>query len=155
MCGHWFTNHQWSFIDSENYNRIADYCKSNGIDAFKEDYAKLKEEYLRNTIFSHCLSSEDFSGWGMYGVWEFNTVHERLGGHAAAFPVELPSRYIKMHSYAGDDILDPFGGTGTTLMACEQLGRNCYMMERDQRYVDVIIDRWESYTGEKAVCINR
>lgn len=155
MFGHWFTNNQWSFIDRENYNRISNYCKSNGIDAFKEDYTKLKEEYLRNTIFSHCLSNDDFSGWGMYGVWEFNTVHERLGGHAAAFPIELPSRYIKMHSYQDDDILDPFGGTGTTLMACEQLGRNCYMMERDPRYIDVIIERWESYTGEKAVCINK
>lgn len=154
MCGHWFTSHQWSFINRENYERISNYCRDEGIDAFRRTYDELHQEYLRNTIFSHNLSKEDFSEWGVYGVWEFNTVHERLGGHAAAFPVELPSRYIKMHSYEGDCVLDPFGGTGTTLMACEQLDRHCYMMERDPHYVDVIISRWENYTGKKAQLIS-
>ncbi len=87
-------------------------------------------------------------------MWEFNTVHERLGGHAAAYPVELPARYIKIHSYEGDTVLDPFGGTGTTLIACEQFNRTCYMMELDPHYVDVIIARWEKLTGQKAVLLN-
>ena len=90
----------------------------------------------------------------MYGVWEFSTVHERLGGHAAAFPVELPTRYMKLHSYEGDIVLDPFGGTGTTLIAAEQLNRKCYMMELDPHYCDVIIARWEKLTGKKATKIN-
>ena len=154
MCGHWFTNHQWTFIDEKNYQLIAEYCASNGIDAFRKAYSDLKSEYLRNTIFSHNLSDEDFSDWGLYGVWEFNTVHERLGGHAAAFPVELPARYLKMHSREGDCVLDPFGGTGTTLIACEKLNRICYMMELDPHYCDVIIKRWETFTGEKAVLVN-
>ena len=47
--------------------------------------------------------------------------------------------------------LDLFGGSGSTLIACEQLNRKCYMMELDPRYVDVIIKRWEDYTGNKAV----
>lgn len=51
-------------------------------------------------------------------------------------------------------VLDLFGGSGSTLIACEQLDRCCYMMELDPRYVDVIIDRWETFTGEKAVLIN-
>lgn len=154
MFGHWFTDHQWSFIDEKNYALLQLYCKKNGIDAFKKDYSLLKDDYLRNTIFSHALPDNEFSEWGLYGVWEFSTVHERLGGHAAAFPVELPARYIKLHSYEGDIVLDPFGGTGTTLIAAEQLNRRCYMMELTPHYCDVIIARWEKLTGKKATKIN-
>lgn len=150
MCGHWFTNHQWAFIDKKNYELIKSYCKSNGIDAFERDYDDLRREYLENTIFSRALTDDDFSEWGLYGVWEMNTVHERLGGHAAAFPIELPARYIKMHSYEGSIVLDPFGGTGTTLIACEQLNRRCRMVELDPHYCDVIVERWENATGRKA-----
>jgi DNA modification methylase len=48
-------------------------------------------------------------------------------------------------------VLDLFGGSGSTLIACEQLNRTCYMMEIDPKYCDVIIDRWEQFTGQKAV----
>jgi len=150
MYGHWFTNHQWSLIDEKNYKLLQEYCISQGIDAFKREYCSLHDEYLRKTIYSKNLPKEEFSEWGLYGVWEFNTVHERLGGHAAAFPIELPVRYIKMHSYEGDTVLDPFGGTGTTLIAAEQLNRKCRMMELDPHYCDVIIARWEKLTGQKA-----
>lgn len=51
-------------------------------------------------------------------------------------------------------IFDCFGGTGTTLIACEQLNRTCYMMELDPHYCDVIIKRWEDFTGQKAVLLN-
>lgn len=51
-------------------------------------------------------------------------------------------------------VFDPFGGSGSTLIACEQLNRNCYMMELDPKYVDVIIDRWEQFTCQKAVLLN-
>ena len=50
--------------------------------------------------------------------------------------------------------VDLFGGSGTTLMASEQTGRRCYMMEYDPYYVDIIIDRWENFTGRKAVKIS-
>ena len=55
-------------------------------------------------------------------------------------------------SYSDNDSLwlDIFGGSGTTLIACEQLDRTCYMMELDPRYTDVIIKRWEKFTGNKA-----
>lgn len=66
-------------------------------------------------------------------------------------PVELCSKYIQL--YAKEKILDLFGGSGSTLIACEQLGKTCYMMELDPKYVDVIIDRWEQFTGQKAVLI--
>ena len=67
-------------------------------------------------------------------------------------PVELCAKYIQL--YGKNNILDLFGGSGSTLIACEQLGRTCYMMELDPKYCDVIIKRWETLTGEKAVLIN-
>ena len=57
---------------------------------------------------------------------------------------------IKNSSKPGDIVTDIFGGSGTTLMACEQLGRKCRMMELDPHYCDVIIKRWEEFTGKKA-----
>lgn len=67
-------------------------------------------------------------------------------------PVELCAKYIKL--YSKQNVLDLFGGSGSTLIACEQLDRNCYMMELDPHYVDVIIARWEKFTGQKAVLLN-
>ncbi len=67
-------------------------------------------------------------------------------------PVELCAKYIQL--YGKKNILDLFGGSGSTLIACEQLDRTCYMMELDEKYCDVIIKRWETLTGEKAVLIN-
>lgn len=72
--------------------------------------------------------------------------------HNATFSVEFASHFIR--NFAKESVLDQFGGTGTTLIACEQLGRTCYMMELEPKYVDVIIDRWEQFTGEKAVLLN-
>lgn len=68
--------------------------------------------------------------------------------HAATFPVALPSEVIK--AFTDSSVLDLFGGTGTTMIAAEQLGRRCYMMELDPHYCDVIINRWEEFTGQKA-----
>lgn len=59
-----------------------------------------------------------------------------------------------MYSNEGNIVLDLFGGSGTTLIAAEQLGRKCYMMELDPHYCDVIIARWEKLTGKKAVKVS-
>lgn len=74
--------------------------------------------------------------------------------HPAAFPVALPAEYIKAMSDEGDIVLEPFGGSGTTLIACEQLGRRCFISELDPKYCDVIIQRWENLTGEQAIKIS-
>ena len=68
--------------------------------------------------------------------------------HAATFPVALPAEVIK--SFTKDSVLDLCGGTGTTMVAAEQLGRKCYMMEIDAKYCDVILSRWEKLTGQTA-----
>ena len=64
--------------------------------------------------------------------------------------ITLPSEFIKHFSNEKENILDLFGGSGSTMIACEQLNRNCYMMELDPKYCQVIINRWEEFTGEKA-----
>lgn len=74
--------------------------------------------------------------------------------HPTQKPIEVSARAIKNSSKQGDKVLDLFGGSGSTLIACEQLNRNCYMMELDPHYVDVIIQRWEDFTGKKAEKIN-
>lgn len=70
--------------------------------------------------------------------------------HPTMKPIKLIGRLIHNSSRPGENVLDIFGGSGTTLIACEQLGRNCFMMELDPKYVDVIIERWEQFTGEPA-----
>ena len=63
------------------------------------------------------------------------------------------AKALNNSSKAGDVVLDVFGGSGSTLIACEQLHRNCYMMELEPKYCDVIIQRWENLTGKKAELI--
>lgn len=74
--------------------------------------------------------------------------------HPTMKPVGLFDYQIKNNTKGGDIVLDLFGGSGTSVIACEQDGRTCYTMELDPRYVDAIIKRWENLTGEKAVLLN-
>jgi DNA modification methylase len=82
-------------------------------------------------------------------VWFVNKpVRNEL--HPTMKPVELVERAINNSSKSRDIVLDCFGGSGTTLIACEKLNRQCRMIELDPKYVDVIVKRWEEFTGKKA-----
>lgn len=70
--------------------------------------------------------------------------------HPTMKPIELFAYQIKNSSKSGDSVLDIFGGSGTSIIACEQLGRRCFTCELDEHYCDVIIQRWEEFTGKKA-----
>ncbi len=74
--------------------------------------------------------------------------------HPTMKPVELIERALKNSSKSQDIVLDCFGGSGSTLIACEKLGRQCRMVELDPKYVDVIVRRWEEFTGKKAELIS-
>lgn len=74
--------------------------------------------------------------------------------HPTQKPIKLMGDILRDFSETGEIVLDAFGGSGTTLIACEQTGRKCYMMELDPKYCDVIIERWENLTGRKAEKIN-
>lgn len=74
--------------------------------------------------------------------------------HRAGFDVSFPLQFIESMTAEGIIVADPFGGTGTTIIACEKTNRKCFMMELDPHYVDVIIARWEQFTGKKAELID-
>lgn len=75
----------------------------------------------------------------------------RSAEHPTMKPVDLIARLVSNSSRRGDVVLDAFGGSGSTLIACERLGRKCRTMELDPHYCDVIVSRWEETTGETAV----
>jgi DNA modification methylase len=76
---------------------------------------------------------------------------EGAGDHPAIFPVELPIFLMNTWSNIADVVVEPFGGSGTTIIAAEQIKRTCYCMEISPNYCDVIVKRWEQLTGKKAV----
>lgn len=86
-------------------------------------------------------------------VWEIDKPR-KCNLHPTMKPIELVANCIEDGSKDGDVVLDAFGGSGTTMIAAEQLGRRCYMMEIDPHYCDVIIKRWEDFTGKTAQRLN-
>lgn len=97
------------------------------------------------------VGSTDRKAWfnkrtqrGITNYWRIGTNKTQLEVHAACFPVALPARGINVTTQPGDVVIDPFGGSGTTLIACEQLKRICYMMELDPAYCDVVRQRYEN-----------
>jgi DNA modification methylase len=116
------------------------------------------------------LGRKDFLGaheWSFYG-WREGAAHQFFGPnnvsdlwhvkkvspqkmiHLTEKPVELAVRSIQYSSRTGENVLDLFGGSGSTLIAAEQTGRNAYLMEIDPLYCDVIVQRFETFTGKKA-----
>ena len=84
-------------------------------------------------------------------VFQIHRDHSKDYVHPTQKPVELSLRCITNSSKEGDIIYDPFGGSGSTLIACEKSGRRCRMMEIDPRFCDVIIRRWQEYTDRQAI----
>ncbi|MDP1526694.1 MAG: site-specific DNA-methyltransferase, partial [Rhodocyclaceae bacterium] len=82
-------------------------------------------------------------------VWSIKKPHKN-DLHPTMKPVELVERAIRNSSRPGDTVLDPFGGSGTTLIAAEKSGRVARLIELDPKYVDVIVRRWQDYTGQQA-----
>ena len=105
---------------------------------------------------SRSFKSANF-GTIYYGVITGNSLgrsNEYSDVHKATFPIYLPTEIVDKFTHPKDLVLDAFGGTGTTLLACEQLDRQCYMMEIDPRYCDIIIHRYEQLTKDEAILIS-
>lgn len=116
------------------------------------------------------LTRKDFMGdheWCFYGwreggphrffgpknvpdLWAIKKVNPQSMVHLTEKPVELAKRAIDYSSQPGENVLDIFGGSGSTLIACEQMSRHAFLMELDPAYCDVIVKRWEQFTGGKA-----
>lgn len=148
---HWTSKSQFSMPTKKVYDKLKTAAerqrKELGIenDAFRREYDDLRA-YFDNTHDN------------MNNVWHFSKTsgeeRETAGGHATPKPIALCSRAIKSSSREGEIVLDVFGGSGSTLIACEQLNRKAYLVELEPRWCDVIIKRWETLTGKKAVKIN-
>ena len=89
-------------------------------------------------------------------VWEIPAVTNQMEqfGHPAVCPVEIPFRSIQSYTGKNGSVFEPFGGSGTTLIAAEKSSRKAYLMELNPAYCDVIVKRWEILTGAKAIRIN-
>jgi DNA modification methylase len=84
-------------------------------------------------------------------VWDFGGYDKSKNMHPTQKPVFIPEEAIGNSSKIGSNVLDLFGGSGSTLIACEKTNRNAYLMELDPKYNDVIIKRWQEFTGKQAV----
>ena len=108
--------------------------------------------------YEPCIYGSNGESVNWYGptnektIWEIDK-EKKCDLHPTMKPIEVVARAINNSSKKENTVLDLFGGSGSTLIACEQLNRKCYMMELDPHYIDVIIQRWENFTGEKAVKI--
>ena len=89
-------------------------------------------------------------------VWEISAVTNQVEkyGHPAVCPVEIPFRAIQAYTGVEANIFEPFGGSGTTLIAAEKASRKAFLIERNSAYCDVIIKRWEGLTGDKAILLS-
>ena len=86
-------------------------------------------------------------------IWDINPQGRDRGdlGHGTQKPVECMARPIRNHGKPGDGVYEPFCGSGTTIIACEELGRECYAIEIEPRYVDVAVKRWQKFTEQDAI----
>jgi DNA modification methylase len=84
-------------------------------------------------------------------VWPVKKVNPQAMIHLTEKPVELAARAMNYSSRPGENVMDLFGGSRSTLIAAEQTGRRSFLMELDPLYVDVIVERWQRFTGSEAV----
>ena len=157
MYAHWFTKSQWCFIPEKHYIKLKEYCELNQeYCELNQEYCELKQEYdkIKKEWYDSGRSYFNNTHDNMNNVWEFNRCsgqeRSETGGHATPKPLALCARAIKSSSREGNIVLDCFGGSGSTLIACEELGRSCRMIELEPHWCDVIINRWESKTGKTA-----
>lgn len=164
------------FMNIQKFNKGAYYvCFYRlGLDYIFRALDKLNNQYKALIIWNkgnHTLSNSDYMskyepivyGWfnnhifygdrSNFDIWDIQRT-QKNDLHPTMKPIELMVKAISNSSKANNIVLDLFGGSGSTLIACEQLNRQCYMMELDLKYCDVIIKRWETLTGKKAVLID-
>ena len=145
------TRHEWLFVFGKAFKEINRTWEKKPESIVKGDVVKKirgnGDDFHSSTTGDH---SQPYKK--MESVLSITSEHGEIRSeHPAVFPVRLPAEYIAAFTNEGGIVIEPFGGSGTTMIACEQLGRKCRMMELDPHYCTVIIARWEKLTGQKAV----
>lgn len=156
MYAHWFSKSQWSFIPERYYKALQAEFPGH----FGKDYAELRKQYEQikggyrshiNGIQGGMRSYFDNGHDTMRDVWEFSrVVGDERHGHATPKPVDMMERVMISSLPEGGLCVEPFGGSGSTLMGAEKTGRRCYTMEMQPCYIDVIVRRWQTFTGQHA-----
>lgn len=131
----------YGWTEGANHYFVDDRTQATVIEDKRIDISKMKKEEMRD------LLREIFCDKVSTTVIDENKP-ARNSDHPTMKPLKLLARLIKNSSRQGDIVLDTFGGSGSTLITCEQLGRKCYTMELDPKYADVIVRRWLNFTGK-------
>ena len=151
VCNNWHCFE--TFVESFKINKL----KLNAFIIWNKDWMSVGHGDYRSNHEFIFYSKRDGDFYAPKGtendVWTIRKLSPDKKVHTTEKPVEVSGRAIKNSSKKEDIVLDLFGGSGSTLIASEQLDRYCYTMELDPKYVDVIINRWEAFTGKKAVKI--
>lgn len=162
MAGHWFGKSQFLPISREHYELLA--AAAGGV-AFVEPYDDLFHRLFPGTKAGgnehrRQLSADlrerrsyfDNAHDSMTDVWRFpRVVGDERFGHATPKPVAMVERAVLSSSAPGDVIAAPFGGTGPEIIAAERTGRTCVAIDLEPAYVDVMVRRWQDFTGKDAV----
>ena len=138
----------YGWTDGAGHFFVDDRTQATVIEDKRIDINKLKKEEMRELlrdIFSDKISTTVLN----------EDKPSKNGDHPTMKPLKLLARLVKNSSRQGEIILDTFGGSGSTLITCQQLGRRCYTMELDPKYVDVIVKRYLKFTGEKSTILYR
>ena len=152
MYSHWFTRSQFTLMPEKHYLTLAAEYPGR----FARPWSELKSAWNRvkggpTSESQGARSYFDNAHDVMRDVWEFSRVTgDERHGHATPKPVEMMERVMKSSLPPGGLCVEPFGGSGATLIGAEKAGRICYLMELQPRYVDVIVRRWQDFTGQHA-----
>lgn len=136
----------YGWKDGASHYFVDDRTQATVIEDKHLDITKMKKEEMRD------LLREILSDKVSTTVIDENKPAKNAD-HPTMKPLKLLARLIKNSSRPGDIVLDTFGGSGSTLITCEQLGRLCYTMELDPKYADVIVKRWQKFTGESPTLV--
>jgi len=153
MFSHWFTRSQFALIPEKHYTKLADSFPGN----FQKPWKELKAEWdkVKDVLTKKMQGNRSFfdnAHESMRDVWEFPRVAgDERHTHATPKPVAMMERVMRSSLPGGGLCVEPFGGSGATLMGAQVSGRTCHTMELDPKYCDVIIKRWQDFTGQQAV----
>lgn len=157
MYSHWFTKSQFTLIPAKHYLTLQTVYQGH----FSKPWTDLKAEWdnikgsgrgVINQKLKSMRSYFDNAHDIMRDVWEFpRVVGDERHDHATPKPVDMMERVMRSSLPPGGLCIEPFGGSGSTLMGAEKSGRRCYTMELQPMYVDTIVKRWQAFTGLDAV----
>lgn len=157
MFAHWFTKSQWAFISEKHYTSLAEAADG---EAFTQPWAELRKQYEKikggyrshvNGMLGGMRAYFDNTHDIMRDVWQFpRVVNEERYGHAKPKPVAMIERALMTSLPIGGLVVEPFAGSGSTLIAAESADRVCYTMELQPEWCDVTVQRWQEFAGQQA-----